>query len=234
MTRLPSAHVYRGLSLLVERAVWQAQSQTLFVADVHLGKAATYRALGQPAPAGTTRDNLDRLTTLIDSHGAARLVVLGDLFHARRSYGPDLLNAFLEWRDRHHSLEILLVRGNHDLRAGDPSREMRIESADAPHFIDGIEARHYPLSESEAMSADATTALAGHIHPTIRLHGSGRDTLRFRCFLLQGRQVILPAFGDFTGGLACRVTPSTGACAITDVGLAYVGPQRAPFQQLST
>ena len=31
------------------------------MADLHLGKAATYRALGQPVPAGTTRENLARL-----------------------------------------------------------------------------------------------------------------------------------------------------------------------------
>ena len=41
--------------LRVERALfWPAQA-TLFVADVHLGKAATFRAGGVPLPRGGTR-----------------------------------------------------------------------------------------------------------------------------------------------------------------------------------
>jgi uncharacterized protein len=61
--------------------------------------------------------------------------------------------------------------------------------------------------------------LAGHIHPTICLRGPGRDSMRFPCFVLQGRQVILPAFGEFTGGAAVSYGPMTGICAITEAGL---------------
>ena len=39
------------LHLLPERALWWPAARVLFVADLHLGKAATYRALGQPVPA---------------------------------------------------------------------------------------------------------------------------------------------------------------------------------------
>ncbi|MFA6207430.1 MAG: DEAD/DEAH box helicase, partial [Methylocystis sp.] len=57
---LVSSHQHRGVVLLPQRAVWRVETRTLFIADAHLGKAATFRALGQPAPKGTTRDNLDR------------------------------------------------------------------------------------------------------------------------------------------------------------------------------
>jgi uncharacterized protein len=218
MSALPRSYAHRGLSLLVERAAWHAPSRTLWVADVHLGKAATYRALGQPAPTGTTRENLNRLTALVEARQATRLVFLGDLFHARQSYAA-VSDMFLTWRARHRDLAIVLVRGNHDLRAGDPAPEMHIEMASEPYASGKIEGRHVPLEESEALRESGATVLAGHIHPTIRLRGPGRDSMRFPCFALQGRQVILPAFGEFTGGAAFSYGPATGVCAITEAGL---------------
>jgi len=221
MNDLPNVHHHRGLSLLVERAVWQAHSQTLWVADVHLGKATTYRAFGQPAPAGTTRQNLSRLSALIDAHGAARLVFLGDLFHARQSHARSVSDALLKWRDRHHALELVLVRGNHDVRAGDPAPEMRIEMATEPFASGAVEGRHHPLGEADALDERGATVLAGHLHPAVRLYGPGRDSMRFPCFLLQGRQIVLPAFGEFTGSAGIVHDRAASICAITDAGLIF-------------
>ena len=47
--------------LLARRAIWWPDEATLFVADVHLGKAETFRALGVPVPAGPTEATLRRL-----------------------------------------------------------------------------------------------------------------------------------------------------------------------------
>jgi rRNA maturation RNase YbeY len=68
-----------ALRLLADRAVWWPEAGTLFVADVHLGKAESFSALGVPVPRGPTGATLDRLSALIDACGATRLVVLGDL-----------------------------------------------------------------------------------------------------------------------------------------------------------
>ena len=64
--------------LLPEHALWWPAGRVLFVADLHLGKAATYRALGQPVPSGTTAENLRRLSQLITHYLPAQLVFLGD------------------------------------------------------------------------------------------------------------------------------------------------------------
>jgi DNA ligase-associated metallophosphoesterase len=213
------AYHFRGLSLLRERAIWQQQTRTLWVADVHLGKAAAFRALGRPVPNGTTSENLARLGALIDKHRAARLVFLGDLFHAKQSHAPAVANEFYEWRRRHRELEIILVRGNHDLRAGDPSPDLQIEIADEPYASGAIEARHFPLLEGAGLHEEGATILAGHLHPTFRLHGRGRDSLRLQCFLLQGRQAILPAFGEFTGGANVVLERSACAVVVSDAGL---------------
>ena len=55
-----------AVCLLPRRALWWRAMRTLFVADVHLGKAETFRTLGVPVPAGPTEATLARLGTLVD------------------------------------------------------------------------------------------------------------------------------------------------------------------------
>ena len=58
--------------LLPERAVFWENSSTLVVADVHLGKAATFRKYAIPAPGGITTDDLSRLNGIIERTEARR------------------------------------------------------------------------------------------------------------------------------------------------------------------
>ena len=183
------------LWLLPERALWWPAGRVLWIADLHLGKAATYRALGQPVPSGTTRENLARLSVLIDHYQPAQLVFLGDFLHAAASKTPSLLAELAVWRERHGALHCLLVRGNHDSRAGDPPLSLNIHAVDEPWPIGPFAACHHP-------QVDATRyVIAGHLHPALTLHGPGRDQLRLACFSFDERCAVLPAFGEFTGGL---------------------------------
>ncbi|MEM7812937.1 MAG: ligase-associated DNA damage response endonuclease PdeM [Planctomycetota bacterium] len=191
------------LTLLAERAVWWAGADTLFVADTHFGKTAAFRASGIPIPAGTTADDLARLSTLIEGTGAKRLVVLGDLIHAKagRDERPTV-EAVAAWRDRHDAVECVLVRGNHDARAGDPEPCWRFECVD-PGVTEGpFEFRHFPVPRGEAA---AGFVLAGHLHPMVRVTGDAGDRHRLPVFLSDERQLTLPAFGGFVDGT--RVTP---------------------------
>src|SRR5207248_6187340 len=45
--------------------------------------------------------------------------------------------------------------------------------------------------------------IAGHLHPLARINGRGRVVGR-RCFACDGRRMIMPAFGSYTGGLSVR------------------------------
>jgi len=190
---LPLTVADETLWMLPERALWWPQAITLFVADVHLGKAASFRALGQPVPAGTTDDNLQRLSQLIDSTGAARLVVLGDLLHARTAQRPALIAAVQQWRERHATLDCLLIRGNHDAHAGDPPPSLRIQVLTEPHRFGPFAACHHPLSVPDVF------VLAGHVHPALNLRGRANERQRLPCFALADGLLVLPAFGAFTG-----------------------------------
>jgi DNA ligase-associated metallophosphoesterase len=190
-------------TLLAERALWWPAEGALVVADLHLGKAASFRAQGVPAPEAVTSADLRRLSGAIERCRAERLVVLGDLVHASNGLTAPLLESFGAWRQRHAGLDVLMVRGNHDRRAGDPPRDWRIEPVDGPYRLGGLDLVHEPEH------ARRRAALAGHVHPAASARASqGPARLRAPCFWFAERLAVLPAFGGFTG---CRVVkPARG------------------------
>ena len=196
------------LHLLPAPALWWPARRTLFVADLHLGKAASYRALGQPVPGGTTARNLARLDDLIDAQAPAHLVFLGDFLHAREARTPALLQALADWRARHAALAMTLVRGNHDDRAGDPPPELDIAVVDEPHLLGPFAACHHPQAHPTHF------VLAGHEHPVCSLHGAGRERLRLPCFVQDAARAVLPAFGEFTGGWQAPAAPGQRMYAV--------------------
>ncbi|HNG81848.1 MAG TPA: DEAD/DEAH box helicase, partial [Burkholderiaceae bacterium] len=63
-----------ALWLLPERALWWPAQSMLLVADVHLGKAQSFRRLGVPVPGGSGAESLARLSGLIAALRARELV----------------------------------------------------------------------------------------------------------------------------------------------------------------
>jgi DNA ligase-associated metallophosphoesterase len=192
--RLAGESVY----LLAQHALWWPARATLFVADLHLGKAATFRARGIPVPAGTTGANLARLSALLRDLPVGRLVVLGDFLHAAEARTPAVLAALADWRGRHAQVDMVLVRGNHDSHAGDPPPALSMAVVDEPWPLGPFAACHHPRTDVPRH------VLAGHVHPAVTLRGTGRDALRLPCFAVHADCTLLPAFGLFTGmaGLA--------------------------------
>lgn len=186
------------LVLLPERALLWERTATLIAADVHLGKAASFRAAAIPLPGGTTTETLARLTLAIERTGSERLLLLGDFFHAKSGRANRTLTAISSWRDRHKELEIVLVRGNHDRAAGDPPVEWGFTCCDEPCFETPFAFRHHPAEEAGGY------VLAGHIHPAVSLSGPGRQREKLPCFFFGERLALLPSFGDFTGGASVR------------------------------
>ena len=185
------------LLLLPEKAVfWPAQSM-LIIADIHFGKAASFRAQGIPVPRGTTSENLLGLDALIDAHGARHVVFLGDFLHARAAHASSTQQAMLAWRERRRDLRLTLVRGNHDKHAGDPAATLGIELVDEPHMVGPFAFCHHP--DLDLGDSAGGYALAGHVHPAWVL-ATRFDSLRLPCFVVGSERMILPSFGSFTGG----------------------------------
>jgi DNA ligase-associated metallophosphoesterase len=190
------------LTLLPERAIFWGRKSTLLIADTHWGKAATMRSAGLPIPGGTTSADMDRLTALVRKTAAERIVFLGDVIHARSGRAARTLEAVAEWRDRHPGLELVLVRGNHDARAGDPPAEFGIRCVDAPLFEAPFVLQHFPAPSRFGY------ALAGHTHPAVRVNGRGGERATVPCFYFTRECGTLPAFGALTGCAIVRPSES--------------------------
>ena len=179
------------LHLLPERALYWPRTQTLFIADPHFGKAATFRAYGIGLPEGTTNAELQRLTQTIERTGAQKLIILGDLLHAAKGREGALLAAVREWRAKQADLAIYLVRGNHDRHAGDPPADWQMEMVDGPTPGPYWVLNHEPLEPASGY------ALVGHLHPAVQLTGKGRQSLKLPCFWFGAKCGVLPAFSAF-------------------------------------
>ena len=201
-----------------DHSVWFQQRATLFVADVHLGKDVRFRQLGVPVPQGPTVDTLARLASLCSTLSARRLVVLGDLLHARGSATAALGRRWLEWRESAPHLEVVLVRGNHDRQSGDPPPDWKVQVVPEGEPMDGLSLHHEPPSVARASGF----ALAGHVHPGVRLSGRAGDRLRLPCFIHGPTRLVLPAFGAFTGLHLLQPGPGERRFAVCEGRLAAV------------
>jgi DNA ligase-associated metallophosphoesterase len=195
--------------LLAQKALYWPRQKMLVVADIHFGKAASFRALGVPVPRGTTTQNLGALDALMAMLEVEHLMFLGDFLHARAAHASATQAAMLAWRLRHPDLALTLVRGNHDRHAGDPARALRIDMVDEPYSLAPFSFCHHPDLATERY------ALAGHIHPTYLL-ATRFDALRLPCFVVGADRMILPSFGAFTGGFS--VTPGVGDAVFVSSG----------------
>lgn len=182
------------LTLMPERAAFWERTRTLFIADTHFGKMATFRAYAVPLPDGGLQADLARLSRAIERSGADKLIVLGDLLHAAKGRDEATLATVGDWRAKHRDFKVILVRGNHDQRAGDPPVGWGIDVVDAPTPGPVFVLSHEPITP------EAGYALAGHLHPAALLVGKGRQMLKLPCFWFGERCAVLPAFSSFVDG----------------------------------
>jgi DNA ligase-associated metallophosphoesterase len=137
-------------------------------------------------------------------------VFLGDFLHSARAHAAATLAAVTRWREAHAALELVLVRGNHDDRAGDPPAALGLRVVDEPLVESGLALCHHPAP------VDGAYVLSGHLHPCISVHGRARERLRLPCFHFGARFGVLPAFGSFTGMHPVQLQPGDRVFAVAD------------------
>lgn len=205
------------LQLLPERALYWPRRRTLVAADLHLGKAASFRAEGIPLPGGITAATLERLGRALTRTRAKRFICLGDLLHAASSRTQQLSAAVGAWRQAHRQLEMILVRGNHDFRAGDPPSEWAIACTNEPLLEAPFAWQHYPAA------VETGYGVGGHLHPAVRLRG-GAFSERLPCFYFGRSYGMLPAFGAFTGSMTIRPAAGDAVYVVADDAVIAVSP----------
>jgi DNA ligase-associated metallophosphoesterase len=170
-------------------ALWIADAKTLIVSDLHLEKGSSFARNGQMLPPYDTHATLSRVAALMTRLAPDIVVSLGDSFHDWA--GPARMHA--QDRDQLRALigrcDWIWVEGNHDGKSAETLGGAARENLQ----IGALRLRHEPSDEGEG-------EIAGHLHPCARVTGRGRSVRR-RCFATDGRRLIMPSFGAFTGGL---------------------------------
>ena len=170
------------------RALYWKASPILMISDVHLGKVSHFRKSGAAVPRGAIHKNFDLLNEVISYFNPLEVYFMGDLFH---SYLNGEWQLFESWiRKQKH--QTTLISGNHDIISPLKFESLGIRVCPVlrkhPFFF-----THHPSEEEGYFN------FSGHLHPAVRLRGMGRQSLRLPCFFRNENQMILPAFGEFTG-----------------------------------
>ncbi len=168
-------------------AYWKEKS-ILLIADVHLGKITHFRKNGSAVPESAILQNFNRLDEVLHYFQPKTLCFLGDLFH---SYINNEWILFSEWI-RKTTSKIILIAGNHDIISPLRYSALKIQVSNEWQ-IDSFLFTHHPEERQLFFN------ISGHIHPGIRLQGAGKQSLSVSCFFKRKYQMILPAFGTFTG-----------------------------------
>jgi DNA ligase-associated metallophosphoesterase len=188
-----------NLLLLPQKAIFWQQQKALIVADVHLGKVGHFRKAGIAVPRDMEQDDLAMLSDLIDEHHPQKIIFLGDLFHSDMNADWDW---FVLWRKQFMKIEMVLIRGNHDIIHDQHYTDLNISLHDelltGPFLM-----LHHPLTDEKLQNA-VGYVLCGHIHPGVSLSGRARQHVTLPCFAFGSRQAVLPSFGKFTGRVAMR------------------------------
>ena len=125
-----------------------------------------------------------------------------------------------DWRASRRTVEVVLVRGNHDRAAGDPPESLGIGCVDPPMLEGPFAFTHHPRV------IEGHYDVAGHLHPAVRLRGPGRQWERLPCFWVRPEVMVLPAFGDFTGLGDIELAERDRAFAVADGAVVEVSVER--------
>lgn len=171
-------------------ALWIEAERTLAAGDLHFEKGSAYGVRGQLLPPYDTMATLERLEAEVSALRPQRIVLMGDTFHDRWAEDRLTTEVIERLRALGEGRTVVWLAGNHD-----PA---------PPRGLPGEVAEDLPIQSllltHEPHAGPAPGEIAGHLHPVATVTGYGARVRR-RCFVTDGRRMILPAFGAYAGGL---------------------------------
>ncbi|MEM0896564.1 MAG: ligase-associated DNA damage response endonuclease PdeM [Verrucomicrobiota bacterium] len=180
-------------------SIFWTSASALVLSDLHFGKEASFRKAGLPVPDGGMEEDLLKITHLLHETKAERLIITGDLLHARTSSTPEVTQSVATWRHQFPELSIQLTLGNHDRHVRSIPMEWKFEIHPTRLVIPPFVFQHDPSASPDGY------VIAGHLHPVFSTGSTKRRrSLRLPCFHVTREYAVLPAFGHFTGGHPVR------------------------------
>ncbi len=177
------------IHIFADKALYIPSTNSLVIADLHVGKAKHFQKHGVAVPSATARDDLDRLNALLNEVACEELIILGDLGHS--SYNDEWLD-FKRLVDLHPSVRFCLTRGNHDREPKAFYLALGISAVEESYVRGRFLLSHEPRKT-------AYFNIIGHEHPAVLLSGKGRERLRLPCFYFNEKRGVIPAYTRFSG-----------------------------------
>lgn len=176
--------------LHADGALYWEDADALLFADLHFEKGSFLATHGSALPCYDTAETLLRMERAIARFAPKRVVCLGDSFHDRQAvmrirpadaaHLRSLVERVGQWQ---------WITGNHD----------PLLPADIPGERHG-QLVHDGIVLSHERVAGESPQIIGHYHPKLVLHIGGQR-VSGRSLLHDGRLMVMPAFGAYTGGL---------------------------------
>ena len=180
------------LHLLPEKAVYIPKMNYLLLSDLHLGKIQHFIANGLTLPSVNEFSNLSALQDLLIQHNPKEIFFLGDLFHSDWNASYSELNTFI------HSFpqtQFHLVKGNHDILSDHLYQALGLNVYQESYRLEKLLFKH----QVDTIGSSVIPTISGHVHPAVILKGTGKQYLRLPCFWQRSYDLVLPAFGYYTG-----------------------------------
>jgi uncharacterized protein len=198
------------LQLLPDKAIFIEDQEILLVSDIHLGKSETFQKMGIPVTNQVNQSTIARLYKLCQRFQPKTLAILGDLFHSRAALTQTVIEHWQEFLAAVDA-EVQLIVGNHDRSLISSLKNLAMVHFEEAIYLDRLVLSHEPTPKPKCLN------ICGHIHPCVRIT-TKLDSLRLPCFYLNKatNQLILPSFGEFTGGYEMPLAPKTVAYVIVE------------------
>lgn len=176
-------------TLTNQRALFWKKEKALILSDLHIGKTAHFRKNGIALANQIMKNDLERLSILIEYFQPDKFIVVGDLLHAGDNSDVD---EFCMWKNQYKDLEFILVEGNHDRISKKLESKLCLNSKSTSLEIDNFTFVHDFEKEKSKFK------ITGHIHPGFVIK-SVVKRIKLPCFVVTDNQLLLPAFSEFTG-----------------------------------
>ena len=202
----------RGENLVADASgcLYWKRHRWLIISDLHLGKTMHFRKQGMALPPHLDVHDLVVTEQIIEDYNPIRVILLGDLFHS--DYNVEW-ERFASFSTNYKAGFFILVRGNHDIledwHYARSNMEIMDELIKEPFIF-----THKPLQE-----VNGRINVCGHLHPGIKLYGKGRQRIRLPAFFFRKHQILIPAFGRFTGSISLKPKTDDRIIAIAEGGL---------------
>jgi hypothetical protein len=211
-TREPKVHAVPD-----EPALLMEPDGILVIADLHIGLERELARKGIRVPNQLLRMQ-ERLFRIIESTGAKRVIILGDV---KNEYAgtdwSDLTDVPAFFSRLTEKVKVSVVKGNHD--GGIESIVPKdVEVHEPEGFVLGDILFTHGQAWPDKNALGAKTLVMGHIHPAVEFWSSGARSLehawvrapvdkkalekRFRCPVALGTAIIVPVFNHLAGGVA--------------------------------